>query len=138
LKDQCVGLRTVDLTVWAEDGGLVPNPLPTTQDMGVNSADEVVEEENANSKAVNTVNDGKLWREWEWTRALLKVEPLRHVKVTWWGFATTKEREARFDSWLGRRMAADKQVRDRMVLEGRIVEGVVIVPGNYYSKAIET
>ena len=28
LRDQCVGLRTVDLTFWAENGGLVEETLP--------------------------------------------------------------------------------------------------------------
>jgi len=139
LKDQCLGLRTVDLTIWAENGGLAEEILPITagsmpdaQDMEDDSDDRVEEDESGYENAMHAVEDGKLWRQWEWTRALLKVEALRHVRVTWWGFAASKMRNAKFDGWLGRRMAADKLVRDRMVYEGRIIEGVIVVPGNWY------
>jgi hypothetical protein len=141
LKDQCVDLRTVDLTFWAENGGLVEEtllavtgPTPDAQNTEDNSANGTVEDENNNEKALHVVEDTKLWHQWEWTRALLRVEALRHVKVTWWGFAAGKERETKFDGWLGRRMVADKLVRDRMVYEGRIIEGVTVVPGNWYTK----
>jgi hypothetical protein len=92
-----------------------------------------VDGESGNKKAQHAEEDGKLWRQWEWTRALLKVEALRHVKVTWWGFAVSKTRAVKFDGWLGRRMVADKLVRDRMVYEGRIIEAVTLVPGDCYT-----
>lgn len=143
LRDQCVCLRTFDLTVWAEDGGLVEGTPPTVvstpdaQDMELTSADGGLEEESKILKPIQTVDDRKQRRNWDWTRALLKVEALRHVKVTWWGFTTSKAREAKFDSWL-RRMVADKLVKDRMVCDGRIVEGVFLVPGDWNMKVAET
>jgi hypothetical protein len=135
LRDQCVGLRIVDLTLWAENGGLVEETLPTA--IGSTPGVRDMEDESDNEKVLHAAEDGKVWRQWEWTRALLKVEALRHVKVTWWGFASNAG-EAKFDSWLGRRMVADKLVRDRMVYEGRIVEGVTVVPGDWYAKLVGT
>jgi hypothetical protein len=139
LRDQCVGLRTADLTVWAENGGLAEDTLPIEigstpggQDMEDDSTDRAVEDESDNKKALNAAEDGKLWRQWEWTRALLKIEALRHVKVTCWGFVASKTRETKFDGWLGRRMVADKLVRDRMVYEGHFIEGIAVVPGDWY------
>lgn len=80
LMDQCVGLRTVDLTVLAENGGLVEETLPIAigltpdaQDMGDDSAECAVDDESDN-KAPHAAEDGELWRQWEWTRALLKVK----------------------------------------------------------------
>jgi hypothetical protein len=75
LKDQCLGMRTVDLTLWAEDGGLVEDILPIAagltpdaQDTEDDSADRAVEDESGNENALHAREDGKLWRQWEWTR----------------------------------------------------------------------
>lgn len=124
LRKEGAGLKTIDLTVWAENGDMVDLPV----DQSVPDDDESATEEKP--KPV-LMDDGHLWREWEWTRKLLMVPGLRHVKVTWWGFAMDKVGQGRFDSWLGRRMVADKLVRDRMVWEGCVVEGVCVVPGGW-------
>lgn len=120
-------------------GGLAEDTLPIeigstpgAQDMEDDSTDRAVEDESDNKKALNAAKDGKLWRQWEWTRALLKIEALRHVKVTCWGFVASKTRETKFDGWLGQRMVADKLVRDRMVYEGHFIEGIAVVPGDWY------
>lgn len=123
LKEGCGGLKTVDLTVWAESGDMVELP--------VEPPELVVDNDATTQRESVLVDDGHLWREWEWTRKLLLVPGLRHVKVTWWGFAMDKVGQGRFDSWLGRRMVADKLVRDRMVWEGCVVEGVCVVPGGW-------
>ncbi len=144
LRDQCVGLRTMNLTVWAENGGLIEETLPTAkgstpseQDVEESLTYRAVEIGNDNKKGLHAEEEGKFWRQWEWTRALLKVEALKHVKVTWWRFAASKTREAKFDGWLGRRMVADNLVRDRMVHEGHIVEGITLVPGGWYTKLVD-
>jgi hypothetical protein len=129
MAKECKDLRVVDLTVWAESGSMVELPIESA---------EMQESESEHDHAVSASEkddisqvDNHMWREWEWTRALLMTPSLRHVKVTWWGFAMDKVGQGRFDSWLGRRMVADKLVRDRMVWEGCVIEGVCVLPGDW-------
>jgi hypothetical protein len=137
LKDECLGLRTVDLIVWSERGNLqdllLPDELPDMQQSEVDpmTGDMLMQEE-----PVKFVDGTRLWREWEWTAGLLEVEALNNIKVTWWDFGVDEPFEGKFDRWLVLRMLADEVTRCRMVRDGRVVEGVTVVPGR--SKTVET
>lgn len=70
------------------------------------------------------------WKEWEFIRELMGIEGLRRAEVTWWGCqGEEKERGQGFDSSLARRMVGDKVVRERMVMEGVVKEGRVVLAG---------
>jgi hypothetical protein len=64
----------------------------------------------------------------------LGIESLRKAKVTWWGFQGAEGQEGRgsgFDSWLARRMVGDRDVRDKMVREGVVIKGSVVLTGEH-------
>lgn len=123
LREEMTGLRELDLTVWSGTGSAAsfPSALPTTP---VDSDDF--------GEAVLRADEVKRWREWEWTKELLGMEGLKNARVTWWGFKSM-EGEGRpaagFDSWLAGRMVADKLARDRMVAQGVVVEGSLVLSG---------
>jgi hypothetical protein len=123
LRDEMTGLRDLDLTIWSSSGSVAAFP----------SAPQVSgEPDDEESKVLAKKDDEKRWREWEWTKELLQMEALRNAKVTWWGFQSTKGVEGRtvgFDSWLAGRMVGDKLVRDRIVGQGDVIEGSIILPG---------
>jgi hypothetical protein len=110
IETELVGLRELDLTVWSGSGSAASFP----------------------SAGGDKVGEEKRWREWEWMKELLEMDGLRAARVTWWGFWSTEGSErpaAGFDSWLAGRMVADKVARDRMVRQGVVVEGSLVVPG---------
>jgi hypothetical protein len=113
LKQELVGLRSLDLTMWSSSGSVASFPSSTGS-----SVQMVEDEEMVKMLAVER------WREWEWTRDLLQLEALRKAKITWWGYQSIggSEGEHSFDSWLARRMVGDRLVTDRMIREGVVVE----------------
>ncbi|RDW94380.1 hypothetical protein BP5796_00143 [Coleophoma crateriformis] len=118
-------LKNIDLTVWAPSGSVsvFPALIDTT---AAPSTESVLAEAQAEAS-----EQARLWREWEWTSDLLKLEVLKGLRITWWGFNSqaTREGTTGFDSWLARRMIGDGLVRDRMVREGLLIEGLVVVNG---------
>lgn len=121
LRDECVGLRVVDLTVWTETSNvkaltdLISNSIPTGTSLAL--ASELTTEDDAGDPLPREEdeNDSMEWHEWEWTRGLLMVGGLRNVKVTWWGFETGKVGFGRFNGWLGRKMMQDELVQDQAI-----------------------
>lgn len=60
------------------------------------------------------------------------MDALRCARVTWWGFRGVEGEgmpAAAFDSWMEGRIVADKLARDRMVEQGLLVEGSLVVSG---------
>lgn len=122
LRDEMTGLRELNLTIWSSSG--IASAFP--------SVGAVVDADDEESKMLVRKDEEKRWREWEWTKELLQMEALRNAKVNWWGFPTTKGDERQtvgFDSWLAGRMVGDKLMRARMVEQGVVVEGSVVLPG---------
>jgi hypothetical protein len=120
LERELKGVRGLDLTIWSSSGSVASFPAPDALDGG--REDEVDSEVLKEKERELQLR----WREWEWTRDLLRMEALRQAKVTWWGF---EGQDGRFDSWLARRMVGDRLVRERMIREGMVVEGFVVIPG---------
>lgn len=109
VKDDLPGLRMLDLTIWSTSG--LTSSFPPAPLSQAGKEDEVEQ-----------------WREWEWTRDLLRLENLIETKITSWGFQNIRD-ETNFDSWLAGRMVSEKLVRERMVREGVVVEGVAVLEG---------
>ncbi|TVY18121.1 hypothetical protein LARI1_G004068 [Lachnellula arida] len=112
IKNELVGLKELDLTVWSGSGSVAS--FPAFDVSGGNGGEE------------------ERLREWEWTKELLDMDALRCARVTWWGFKSVEGEgtaAAGFDSWMAGRMVADKLARDRMVKQGLVVEGSLVVSG---------
>jgi hypothetical protein len=143
LEKEMKGVRGLDLTIWSSSGSVTSfparvvstaptsTPTPAGETYGasgvpagaIGSRDGEEEVLKAKEKELQTQLK---WREWEWTRDLLRMEALRKAKVTWWGF---EGQDGGFDSWLAGRMVGDRLVRERMIREGMVVEGFVVIPG---------
>jgi hypothetical protein len=122
LEREMKGVRGLDLVIWSSSGNVASfPPSPVTSDAleggRLDGEDRVLEEKEREMQLK--------WREWEWTRDLLRMEALRKAKVTWWGF---EGQDGGFDSWLAGRMVGDRLVRERMIREGMVVEGFVVIP----------
>ena len=119
LRDELLGLKTLDLTIWTSSGliSVLPSAVSELSPSGT------MEDE-------DTRRDLQLqrWKEWYWTRDLLQSRGLRKARITWWGFQNLKD-ESNFDSWLAGRMVSDKIVKERMIKEGLVIEGVTVLPG---------
>jgi hypothetical protein len=109
ISSSLLNLRTVDLTIWSSTRSTAGFPSS-----GAEGEKEVE----------------RKWKEWEFIRELMGIEGLRRAEVTWWGCqGEEKERGQGFDSSLARRMVGDKVVRERMVMEGVVKEGRVVLAG---------
>jgi hypothetical protein len=121
LEREMKGVRGLDLTIWSSSGSVASFPTTTSLEGGrLDVEDQVLKEKE------KELEWQIKWREWEWTRDLLRMEALRKAKVTWWGF---EGQDGGFDSWLAGRMVGDRLVRERMIREGMVVEGFVVIPG---------
>ena len=108
IKNELVGLGELDLTIWSGSGSVASFP----------------------SNGSGGKDGEERWREWEWTRELLDIDALRCARLTWWGFSSVEGGgmpAAGFDSWMAGRMMVDRLARDRMVEQGLVVEGSLVV-----------
>jgi hypothetical protein len=119
LEREMKGVRGLDLTIWSSSGSVASFPTTTSLEGGRPDVEDQVLKEKELEMQIK-------WREWEWTRDLLRMEALRKAKVTWWGF---EGQDGGFDSWLAGRMVGDRLVRERMIRERMVVEGFVVIPG---------
>ena len=119
LRDELLGLKTLDLTIWTSSGLIWDLPSAVLE----LSPTGTMEDE-------DTRRDLQLqqWKEWYWTRDLLQSISLGKARITWWGFQNVRD-ESNFDSWLAGRMVSDKIVKERMIREGLVIEGVTVLPG---------
>lgn len=122
------GVREVDLTVWCVGGGEDYFPAYAKEggnsDCGSWSRDGLRGEEERDRELEN-----KQWSEWDWIQSLMRLPTLKKVTLTWWIFREVVEEGAWFDSWRAGRMVGDKVLRERMVREGTVIQGVVVLPG---------
>ena len=122
LEKEMRRVRGLDLTIWSSSGSVTSFPATISLEGGREGDSEDVLREKEKELEMQLK-----WREWEWTRDLLRMEALRKARVTWWGF---EGQDGGFDSWLAGRMVGDRLVRERMIREGMVVEGFVVIPGN--------
>jgi hypothetical protein len=133
LKTEMTGLRTLDLTVWGDGGGLASFPVPVpllVAGMAAAAASGRDWEEEA-AEVEPKLEMERMWSRWDSIRDLLQMDALRTARITWWGFDSVESGGAKgaFDGWLAARMVGDSLVRERMVREGVVQEGVVVLSG---------
>jgi hypothetical protein len=121
LEKEMRRVRGLDLTIWSSSGSVASFPATISLEGGREGDSEDVLREKEKELEMQLK-----WREWEWTRDLLRMEALRKARVTWWGF---EGQDGGFDSWLAGRMVGDRLVKERMVREGMVVEGFIVIPG---------
>lgn len=119
VREELRGLRGVELGIWGES-----SKMPLVERASV-EGEEDVDEEVKRRKEEQERN----FREWEFIGDLLRVEGLNEARIAWWGFAREGEEGEEFDDWVRGRMGGDQVVRERIVREGNVVEGVVILKG---------
>jgi hypothetical protein len=130
LQAELLGLRSLDLTIWSSTGSAASFPV------SIAAIPSFGGDGNADWEEFETVSrkrkeEERKWREWESISELLDMEALRMARITWWGFENlgVGRGEGAFDSWLAGRMVGDEVVRERMIRDGVVVEGVVILSG---------
>lgn len=141
VQKDLTGLRNLDLTLWSSTGSA--SNFPTQIQNEANDNENVEERE----RKVKDKERAQKWREWDYTASLLATEGLREARVTWWGFnfenesvvemqadgasmrSAWSESGKEFDSWVAGRMVGDVLVRERMIRDGVVLEGVVVLRG---------
>jgi hypothetical protein len=126
LVAEMMGLRNLDLVVWSRDGSTSQLPI-----MG-NPGEELEHDRDIERRRL--LETENKWREWAWTKGVLDLEGLCVAKITWWGFDTGEEK--RFDPQIAGLMVRDQVMRKRMVRDGGVIEGVVVLRGSRSWEAV--
>lgn len=113
LRGNLTALTAVELVAWRDDGKLLPVKDLEDED-GVEKRDEVARRNEFG---------------WGWICNLLRHAALASAQVSWWGFEGKDEQGCGFSPWIARRMVGDQVLRAKILKEGKMIEGVVVLPG---------
>jgi len=134
LMNNLTGLKTLDLTIWTNQGSM-PSPVLSSgaaiTTLALNNMPGPERPAMDQDFQIKKNEEIKRWQEWEWTHSLLQIPALQHVRVTWWATQWSNggdNQSENFGAWIASRMSGDRLLKNRLISNGVVVEGLVILP----------